>query len=202
MPTRKNRSGSNGARWGALFSACLLVSALPSAGCGSKEETKTKSHHDDDDDTPSSRSSSSPDSYGTSMGTSTRRSPRDTPRTRDRDDEDPRRRDRDRPSKSVLGSLTDFVGDLMPSNLLSGSGGGSDIERAADQICECKDMKCVEDLSKKFEKMEKRKMSDLDEDEKKAAEKMMECMRKLMEDRPRAAPTARPAAPPDPDGGW
>ena len=45
-------------------------------------------------------------------------------------------------------------------------------------------------------------MSELDENEKKAAEKMVGCVKKLMDDRPREAPTARPVRPPDSDGGW
>lgn len=197
MRTKKHGVGSTW--WGALFTACLLVSGPLSTGCGSKEETKTKSHHDDDDDTPSTRSSNSPSGYGTTMGTSARRPPRDLPRGRDRDrdlDDDPRP-GRERPRKSLLGSITDLVGDLMPSNLLSSE---SEMDRAADEICACKDMECIQSVTKRYEKLDKGKksMSELDENEKKAAEKMVGCVKKLMDDHPREVPVR----PPDSDGGW
>lgn len=204
MSERHSRSRF-GAFFGAAFVAAgLLVTSPLTSGCGSKEEPK-KSRTSDDDDTPSTRSSSdAPSTYGTSMGSSARRSPRPS-RPDPLDDHGDEPRSRDKPRKSLLGSFTDFVGDLIPSKIIPSSSSGNEIVEAADEICRCSDRACVDAISKRMEKLgDKRKMEELNEEEKEAVKKMIECMMKLEETDPRPKP--RPVTPPskakEEDSGW
>lgn len=193
-------------RFGTLFGGVLVAAGLFAAspltsGCGSKEEPKKSRSSDDDDDTPSTRSSSdSPSSYGTSMGSSAKRSTRPI-RPDPLDDE----LKRERPRKSLLLSLTDFVGDLIPNKIIPSSS-SSEIIDAADEICRCSDKACVDAISKRMERMgDKRKMEEFSSEEQEAIKKMVACMMKLEETSPRAKP-ARPAPTTGPDGpdhgGW
>lgn len=190
--------------WWVLAGAVALVTSTSAmtAGCGSKEETKSKSSRSssDDDDSPStSRASGSATYGGTAMGSSARRPPRpdhkDDPQHRGDPDDEPRRGAK---SKGMLASISDFVGDIIPKNPFSSSG-GSDIEQAADEICECKSKDCVDAVTRRFEKGDKRKMEDLSEDDKKAVERMVSCIMKIESD---AKPAPRPVPAPPPDSGW
>lgn len=196
--------------WWVAVGAIAIVgsTSVATAGCGSKEEPKSKSSRsssDDDDTSSTSRASGSSTYGGTAMGSSARR-PSRPPRDLDSDDGPPRRRgdpDDDRrrsKSKGLLASLTDFVGDIVPKNPFSSSDGGSDIERAADEVCECKDKPCMDAVMKKFEKNgDKRKMDELSEDEKKHVERLVACVMRIEGD---SKPTPRPTPPPSPDSGW
>jgi hypothetical protein len=56
----------------------------------------------------------------------------------------------------------------------------SDVEKMADEVCECKDKKCLEDVSAKYkDKMPKDEKKELTGKDKEAADKMAGCMLKL-----------------------
>jgi hypothetical protein len=67
----------------------------------------------------------------------------------------------------------------------SATGCKSDIEKAADEVCECKDEKCIDEVGKKWDsKMPKgadpEKMKDMSEKDQAAMKKMIDCMSKAM----------------------
>lgn len=199
-----SRWRSNG--WIAFGAIAIVMStALSTAGCGSKEETSSKSHRSDDDDAPSTRSASSSD-IGTPMGTSARRRDHDRDAQRDlegrsrrRDDDDPRGK---REKRGVLASLTDLVGGLLPKNPFAAkSSSGSDIEEAADAACKCPDQACVDAVMKRFDKKDNRKIDDLTPDERKAVERLVDCSLKLTSGTPKSEPP-RKTAPTNPAEAW